>query len=224
MVDTTSGASAGACDAAVDADCPLASAIGHTADNGATPDVIDFAIPGPPPYVIDPDATLPGFAFTTIRGETQPGFAGEPLIEMVGSGDATRVIDVGQTATISYLVIRDFTVTGVTTSSTGHTLSHLRVGTNRRARRRQRRRAGGILVTSNTMIEDSLVSGITGGSGILSHAGNVTINRTRVGTNASGTAAIPNANGVTFTTPIKAEGGRPSPTTCSRATPGMACR
>lgn len=78
----------------VDGQCGLYEAIVNANQNAATypecpagvdDDVIEFAIPGTGPFVIDvaPTAGLPPIEGTlTIDGTTQPGFVGFPLVEV----------------------------------------------------------------------------------------------------------------------------------------------
>ncbi len=86
-------------------------------DNDTTPDVIDFDLPGTAPYVIQPTSALPEITNSvTIDGTSQPGYSGQPLVELNGSqaggGSNGLQLEVGN-VTIQGLIIDQFNGNGI---------------------------------------------------------------------------------------------------------------
>jgi len=85
-------------------------------DADSTPDTIDFNLPGSAPYVIQPLSSLPQITNSvTIDGTSQPGYAGQPVVEFNGSDagftdglqlDASNI-------TVQGLVINEFGNNGI---------------------------------------------------------------------------------------------------------------
>lgn len=74
-------------------------------------DVIEFNLPGDGPFTISPLSPLPRItAPLTIDGATQPGFAGQPVIELEGSGagNANGLHIAAPNCTVRGLVINRF--------------------------------------------------------------------------------------------------------------------
>ncbi|HMP90837.1 MAG TPA: hypothetical protein PJ991_11595, partial [Kiritimatiellia bacterium] len=103
----------------------LANALAVAATNAAGNDVISFAIPGTPPFIISPTSALPELTgFTLVDGTTQAGFSNHhPVIVVDGSlitnvgvhGFTTR----GPSNVIRGLHIQKFTGSGVRMNDIG---------------------------------------------------------------------------------------------------------
>lgn len=107
LVNTRNDVDDGACNAA---HCSLREAI-RTANAVLGACAIEFAIPGPAPYRIEPLTPLPAAIHPlTIDGSTQPGFAGLPLIEIHGgSTDNTHGLWLqGHSSVLRSLVVGGF--------------------------------------------------------------------------------------------------------------------
>jgi titin len=87
-------------------------------------DVIRFSIAGPGPYTISPVTALPdGTDPVTIDGSTQPGFAGQPLIELDGSnGGSMNGLNLSAKSTIRGLLINRFKGDGINGYSDGNVI------------------------------------------------------------------------------------------------------
>jgi len=80
--------------------------------NGAT-DTIMFNIPGAGPHVIDVVNTLPQItAPVSILGDTQPGYAGTPLIEIHGPSTNIAIFDTGISCASPNITVRALRITG----------------------------------------------------------------------------------------------------------------
>ena len=91
--------------------------------NGGSPDEIHFAISGSGVHTISPTSALPTIDESVLLlGTTQTGYAGTPLIELVGTAAGTGVngltINAGGT-TVSGLVINRFTGDGIVLATKG---------------------------------------------------------------------------------------------------------
>jgi hypothetical protein len=169
------------------------------ANSASGADVIEFRI-GSGAKTISPTSALPQVTgVTVLDGTKQGGYAGKPLVEIrgdrAGSGSNGLVLT-GGSSTINGLVINRFGANGVLViSKGGNTIKNSYIGTdlsgNAGAGNRQK---GIILQSSNNTIDKSVISGNTQ-SGIQFYTSAASGNKltgSKVGTNASGTAAIPN--------------------------------
>src|SRR5262249_11328817 len=91
------------------------------AESNFGPDTIDFNIPGAGVQTIAPLYALPLITDTvTIDGTSQPGFAGQPIIELSGAsaGDFADGLDIAASdCLIKGLIINSFSGAGVVISS-----------------------------------------------------------------------------------------------------------
>ena len=91
----------------------------------ATPNTIDFDIPGSGLQTMAPQSALPAAtAPVVIDGTTQPGFSGTPLIVLDGihvQGSASGLVLEGGGSTVRGLVIDDFFGNGIMLSGAGAT-------------------------------------------------------------------------------------------------------
>ncbi|MEG3909054.1 DUF4347 domain-containing protein, partial [Microcoleus sp. w2-18aC6] len=167
------------------------------------PHNINFAIPGAGVQTIAPLTALPNINVPTIiDGTSQPGFAGTPLIQL----DGANAVDTGLSlagsggSTLRGLIINRFTNSGISLQSNGNTLVGNYIGIN--ATDTAAPNLFGVLVQSGSgniiggpnpgdrnVISGNTANGIAiiGGTGGNQMLGNY------IGTNAAGTAALPNA-------------------------------
>ena len=104
------------CQTATEGECTLRAAI-EQANGTAVKDSIHFAIPGAPPYTIVPTPELPTIRQPVIiDATTQPGYDGEPLVELsgasAGSGASGLTITAGG-STVRGLVVNRFQAVGI---------------------------------------------------------------------------------------------------------------
>ncbi len=174
-------------------------------------DTIRFAIaPGTPPFTIAPLSALPAITEAVVLdATTQPGFVGVPVVELTGSGagpgTAGLTVAGGSGSTIRGFVVNGFAGAGIVLASGGNTVVGNYVGMDATGLTARANGAGGITVTSagnriggTTAGDRNVVSGNAYHGIGLEHAG-ATGNIARgnyVGTNASGTAAVPNGYGI----------------------------
>jgi hypothetical protein len=175
----------------------------------AGPDLILFNVGGGGPQSIRPTAALPAITGpVTVDGRTQPGFVGVPLIEIDGSfaGVANGLMISGGGTRVRGLVINRFTGHGLVISGPGgNVVEGNYIGTTLSAMAAAPNGLYGVYVADspNNLIGGigslarNVVSGnISGGVSIIGPvaAGN-SLRGNFIGTNASGTAAVPNNGG-----------------------------
>lgn len=162
--------------------------------------MIQFAI-GTGPQSIAVLSPLPPIARPlVINGTTQPGFAGQPIIELNGAaapaGTNGLTISSGN-VTVRGLVINRFPASGI--FGVGVTVEQCWIGLGLDGV--TARGNGGHGITSSiglVSVSDSAI-GSNGGAGIASSNGSGFISGNRVGTDQSGLLARPNGDGIRFT-------------------------
>ena len=179
------------------------------ANAAAGADTIQFAIPGAGPHTIQPATQLPAITGpTSLDATTQAGFSGAPIIELDGSlaGAGANGLSVNPSGptTIRGLVINRFVSEGLVVSGTGPvTVEGNYIGTNvagtaalPNGLRGIRIASSGHTIGGTTSAARNLISGNTN-VGIMIHNGgsNNVVQGNRIGTNAAGTAAVPNGPG-----------------------------
>ncbi|MBT4497741.1 MAG: hypothetical protein HOC74_08470 [Gemmatimonadetes bacterium] len=205
---------------------PFLTAVTHTADSGtgslrqtilyanSNPgtDTITFDISGPGPHTIQLQSPLPNITDpVVIDGTSEPDFVGTPIIELDGSNAGVGASGLHITAgssTVKGLVINRFNFAGIGLSGGGgNVIEGNYIGTDVSGTvalgNGGTGGSGGVGVSSpnNTIGGTSpaarnLISGnTTYGIFISGVAGNV-IEGNYIGTDVSGTAALPNVNGV----------------------------
>jgi CSLREA domain-containing protein len=201
VVNSAADPGAGGCDLA---ECTLREAI--TASNGTGAfDAIHFAI-GSGPVTIAPGSALPGIGSqVAIDGTTQPGYIDPPIVELDGTGAGANVdglVLFGDGSTVKGLVINGFQGSGIVLSGElgRHTVQNNFLGTDVAGTAERGNGDAGILVVSplnlvgGTAATGNLISGNIDGIDVASDR-NV-IRGNRIGTDVTGTAAIPNQVGV----------------------------
>lgn len=166
---------------------------------------ICFNIPGGGVKTILPSGSLTVGIPSVIDGTTQPGYAGTPLIEISGSnagGVSGIVVNAGST-TIKGLAVNSFAYDGIILNNNGgNTVVGNHVGVDPSGTVAKPNGTSGIgVATPNNRIGGSapadrnLVSGNRGSGIAISGTGakNNVVSGNYVGTNRSGTSAIPNA-------------------------------
>ncbi len=168
-------------------------------------DTITFNIPGAGPHTIRP-TKLPDLPTITqpviIDGTTQPGYAGTPLIEI--SGENADVVNglviTGGNSIVRGLAINRFPLSGIFVPSPGNVFESNYIGTNTAGTaalpngddgikvRGSGNTIGGTSPGAGNLISGNLNDGVDLGAG----ATNTLVQGNRIGTNAAGTAAIPN--------------------------------
>ena len=191
-----------------DGNCTLRAAIQEANANAGT-DMIAFGIPGTGVHTITPATALPDITDPVIiDGTTQTGYAATPLIELNGSAVApgNGLTILAGSSTVKGLAINRFGHGIVLLTGGGNVIQGNFLGTNATGTASLPNSGDGIYVGSadnfiggNTPAGRNVASG-NGGAGIeitgAGASGN-TVQNNRIGTDASGTAKIPNTgNGI----------------------------
>jgi titin len=186
--------------------CTLRAAI-QQANATAGADTITFSV-GSGAQTISPGSALPATTeAVTIDGTTQPGFAGTPLITLSGlsAGSASGLTLAVTASTVKSLMIDSFSGDGISitagggdivrgcwigidvlSADKGNTGDGIRVGG-----------TGTDTIGGTGAFDGNVISGNnTNGIEVLSTAFGYTILGNRIGTNAGGTAAVGNGNGM----------------------------
>ncbi|HEY7732522.1 MAG TPA: right-handed parallel beta-helix repeat-containing protein, partial [Gaiellaceae bacterium] len=192
-------------DGACDASCTLRDAI-IAANAAADADTIDFAVVPGGTVLVTPGSALPAIVQpVTIDGLTQPGAGGNPVIDIDGTGINADGLQVLAPSTIRGLVVRGFLLDGISVGSAavGTSIERNHVGVDVAGTAdfgngqhgidvsAANVSIGGDSASARNVVSGNGQAGIQfGGAGT---AGSVARGN-YVGTNAAGTAAIPNVN------------------------------
>jgi len=177
-----------------------------TANETAGLDTVVFQLSGTPPFTITPTNVLPPITDpVVIDGTTQPGFSGQPVIELNGAlttGNAGLWFVVGA-STVRGLVLNRFPVAAIQLTSASNCIQGNFIGTDVTGTKARGGGTGshGILIKSagNTIGgtnsgEGNLISG-TNDTGIyILNAGYNRVQGNLIGVNLAGTAALSNLN------------------------------
>lgn len=180
-------------------------------DANSDPDVssIIFNIDAAAPYTINLQSGLPFINTTmTIDATTQPGFDGAPVVELngAGAGNANGFFVISNNNLIKGFVINRFNGHGILINGSNNTVAGNFIGTNRNGTSALPNSLYGIVL-------DGVSGNVIGGSGagnlisgnqqtgviIANNAVNNQVLGNKIGTNAAGTAAVPNGTGIEIT-------------------------
>ncbi len=215
-VNTTDDLDDGVCNAA---HCSLREAL-NAANLHAEGATVAFNIPGPPPHTIRPTSGLPPLmGKVVLDGTTEPDFAGSPVIELDGTnaGGFTQGVPVeGDGNTIRGLVVNRFSDNGISMGGDGNVVEGCYVGTDVTGTVDLGNGNAGVLigggrdnrVGGTTTAARNVISGNPEGVTIVAETatGNV-VEGNYIGTDATGTVALPNHVGVLVLGPGNTIGG-----------------
>ncbi|MBI1918278.1 MAG: hypothetical protein HYS12_26600, partial [Planctomycetes bacterium] len=160
-------------------------------------------IPGAGPYVIALTETLPPITDPVmIDGNTQPGFAGSPVIELSGAniqGIANGLDLQASNSLIRGLVIRNFSTVGINIAGNSNQVQNCFIGTDVTGTQAAPNGTNGITISDGT---DNIIGGAVGNLISGNGGDGIGINGTgaqrnvvkgnKIGTDVNGTAALPN--------------------------------
>jgi hypothetical protein len=181
----------------------LRQAITDANANGGT-DTIAFNIPGSGVHTINVPTALPTITSpVVIDGTTQPGFAGNPLIELHGVQAYGLQIQAGS-STVRGLVLNGFATSILLQNGGGNLIQGCYIGTDATGTVGASAGGLGIRIISS---DNNTIGGTTPGSGnLLSGNGSVALNvesadgtivqGNRIGTDITGTVAVPNGSAI----------------------------
>ena len=190
------------------------------ANNTPGPDSIHFNITSATPYNITPASALPALTETvTIDGTTQPGYAGEPIVGLVGTsaGSANGLGLLAPGCEIRGLGINRFNGNGIQIQSSSNVVAGCYVGTSLDGTIKRANTAAGVAILQGQgnriggteAADRNLISGNQTGLYIAGNSarGNV-VQGNLIGTDAAGTASLGNANnGILLAGPANLIGG-----------------
>jgi len=210
VVNTTDNTNDGTCNAT---HCSLVEAVNASnAMNGVQ--IIKFNIPGTGVHTITLSSSLILTSSAVIDGTTQTGYSGVPLIEIIPqsattpanaiviNGATPTTYDPNTSVTIRGLIINSFSGFGIYASNgQQHLFEENYIGTNATGTVAKGNDTGIVVTSPNSIIRNNLISGnlndglylfSTGGRNA---TGNVIVGN-RIGTEATGTTALPNKRGI----------------------------
>ena len=171
-------------------------------------DIIAFNIPGAGVHTITLLSDLPAIVEEVfIDGSTQPGYAGQPLIEINGNGIVNNVLEISAAATnthISGLVINNSLQRGLYILAPDSRVTACYIGTNATATlavpngsvgievRGEGTIIGGSLAGEGNVISGNTTQGIFG----YFNTDNIVVQGNYIGTDRTATTAIPNTIGI----------------------------
>lgn len=201
VVTTTSDGSTGGCDAE---SCTLREAMqAANAVPLGTGSTIAFAVPGPVPVTIQPATSLPAIDRpVTIDGTTQSGYDGDPVVELDlrnSSGIVVAPAFSDGTVVLRGLVINRAQGEGVSHESGYLVLEGNYIGTDVTGTLDRGNQGPGIFMWDSdpdgATIRDNVISGNSGWALDTFASRSVYVRGNRIGTDVTGTVAIPNGAG-----------------------------
>src|SRR5438876_7302621 len=199
IVNTNDDHDDGVCNSA---DCTLREAINAanaTVNSNTSPHNINFSIPGSGVHTINVTSPLPPLILSQIS-VNGPTLNGVPLVEINGAnaGPGANGLSFASGVSLSgfsgihNLIINRFSGYGINIGTEGNLIDGCFIGTNADGTAAAPNGAGGIRFNAALGgIERNVISG-NRGDGIDVVFGNSTIQGNLIGTNATGTAAVPN--------------------------------
>jgi CSLREA domain-containing protein len=189
--------------------CTLRAAI-QEANALAGSDTIAFNIGAGGVQTISPASALPGLSSTiAVDGTTQPGFTNTPLIQLEGSSapaGTSGLVVTGSGSSIRGLVVNRFAsslVSGIRVLTSGVVIAGNYIGTDTTGtldlgnfRGISLQGATNCQVGGTSSADRNVISGNLDGIAVTSSATGNTIQGNRIGTDVSGTLAIPNDGGI----------------------------
>jgi CSLREA domain-containing protein len=187
-------------------DCTLREAI-QAANADGQDSLIAFGISGPPPYVITVSTQLPTLLEngTTIDGTTQPGYGPDPAVIL--AGDPIVDVPVGLAINAADCTVRGLSLiqfsgpwSGIygaiyISGGGGNLVEKNHIGIARVPAVKQN--LVGVTVTSNNQtVRNNVISNNFLAVHVMDRVSLVTIQSNRIGTDRSGTAAVPNIWGI----------------------------
>ena len=172
------------------------------------PDDIHFAIPGTGPHTIPPATTLPTITSpVTIDGTTQPGFSGQPLIELAGQASAPLGLRINAgSSTVRGLAVNRFNGAGVWLETNGgNVIVGNFIGTDPSGTL-DFGNGNGVAIQATSAInwvggptaaDRNVISG--NNTGVFVVGANATIQGNYIGVTASGSSALAGSTGVALT-------------------------
>ena len=163
------------------------------ANAGAGKQLIEFSIPGSPPFIIAPSSVLPTITNSVIiDATTQPGFSGSPVIEITGKGLQISASAPG--CSVRGLAITGSSGIGIEILSGGNTIKGNRIGVSANGNPLGNQGVGIVVGSSNNLIggptaTDRNIVSVGGGDGIAVSGANNIIQGNFVGTDANGGAS-----------------------------------
>ena len=175
----------------------------------AGPDRVEFDLPGPGVQTISISGLLPNLSDpVVIDGWSQPGFSGQPLIEVSGGSGGSALTVAGGHSTVRGLILNGFSSAGIALTSSDNLVQGNFLGTNAAGNAGapssgavglainggSNNLIGGTAPNTGNLISGNYYAGIqiSGSSAANQILGN------RIGTDASGAHAVPNGSGTVY--------------------------
>jgi len=190
--------------------CTLRGAIEHVNNSAfATPPTIVFKIPGISSHRFQPRTALTIEQALILDATTQPGYVGQPIIEIDGSQNnlfptgALRILNLADDSAL-VVTVRGFVVnnfpnsTGISAShGHNHVIENNYVGTDLTGTLALPNDTGVLVAAAGTILQDNLISG-NANSGLIVRAADVQILGNIIGTDINVTNAMPNRDGISL--------------------------
>lgn len=165
------------------------------------PDSISFSIPGEGVHTISPVSALPSLLDeVSLDATTQPGYSGEPLIEIDGAlaGQGVTGLQVNAPSVIKGFAINSFGDRGIRVDASDVQIVENFLGTDSSGV--VAKGGGSVWLSSgvNARVANNLISGNSPNPGVLMTwaASAASIQGNKIGTDKTGTVSVPNLSGI----------------------------